>query len=349
MKRPLALAGVLAVFSFAATLRAETWRTVHGESVEGTLSGVYGPLALIAGKQGSAIMSVEKLDDAALGRVADFLARPGSPSPAWNGAQSKVGKALRGRLSVLRDGKLVAFEPGTRAEPEFYLVYFGAYWCGPCRRFSPSLVEAYGRLKQRAGDRFEVVFISSDHDGGEMLKYVREVKMPWPVLKYSAVGSVAPLERWAGRGIPCLVALTRDGDLLFHSYRGEEYLGPLDVLQKFEALLGIEGAASVEAKRAMHRLAIVQHVRAAAGGNVPAKPYVVSIDLRRYQTLAEKNLTVTLDLDEKGQVVDAEVAPKLPAVVERSMVDDAGKWLFLPAVEKGEPVRKRAVLPVSIH
>lgn len=348
MKRNLAVAGLLLGFFIGGELRAETWQTIHRDTVEGTLSGVYGPLAFIAGKQGSSIMSVEFMDDAALGRVADFLARPAAPSPAWRDTKSKIGKALRNRLSVLRDGKLTAFEPGARPEPEFYLAYFGAYWCGPCRRFSPSLVEAYARLKQRAGNRFEVVFVSSDNDAGEMLKYVREVSMPWPVLKFSAVGSVDPIERWRGRGIPCLVALTREGEVLFHSYRGEEYVGPDDVLRRFEGVLGIEGADSLATKRSMHRLAVLQHVRAAAGGDRPAKPYALAMDMKRYQTLEEKNLTVTLDLDEQGKVVDATVAPKLPVVIDASLVEDAGKWLFLPAVEQGQPVRRRAVLPVAI-
>jgi thiol-disulfide isomerase/thioredoxin len=42
-------------------------------------------------------------------------------------------------------------------------LYFSAHWCPPCRRFTPMLVEAYGKLKAD-GKKFEVVFISSDRE-----------------------------------------------------------------------------------------------------------------------------------------------------------------------------------------
>ena len=342
------LACGLAACCVGSGAQAETWQTTQGVRQEGELAGVYGTMALIKHKNASMLVPVADLDDASLSRVAAFLARPAPQSLAWKDSTSKVGKALRNRLQVYRDGKLVNFEPGERPEPEFYLVYFGAYWCGPCRRFSPRFVEAYKRLKEISPDRFEAVFVSSDEDGREMLKYVREVNMPWPLLKFSSVGRAQPIERWAGRGIPCLVALTREGDLLFHSYKGEEYLGPDDVLEKFEALLRV--VASTERRRDpdLHRLAVLQHILASAGGSRAAKPYLIRLDLKRYQALEITELKVTLDIDEKGIVQDTKIEPKLPAVIEYELLNTAGTWLFLPAVEEGKPRAMRVALPLKI-
>src|SRR6185369_13507413 len=100
-------------------------------------------------------------------------------------SSSLVAKSIKGRLQILRDGKLVDFDPGARREPDFYLVYFGAEWCPPCRAFSPEFVEQYRRLQKLAPDRFEAVFVSSDHSGSEQLSYVKHVTMPWPVVKFS--------------------------------------------------------------------------------------------------------------------------------------------------------------------
>jgi thiol-disulfide isomerase/thioredoxin len=251
-------------------------------------------------------------------------------------------------LQILRDGKLVDFDPGTRREPEFYLVYFGADWCPPCRAFSPTLVAEYSRLQRLAPGRFEVVFISSDHSNGDLLKYAKHAAMPWPILKFSQLGRAEPLERWAARGIPCLVAVTAEGDALFHSYHGEEYVGPTSVLREFEGLLRTLDDKSSSRRRALHRLAVLQHLRAAAGASRPAAPYVISLDLRRYQTLELEEITAKLALNEKGEVTDAAFEPRLPTVLDFQLVKDAATWLFLPAVENGQAVRQNVQLPIKL-
>lgn len=348
MRKCLFLVGLLVSGGLLAVARAEAWSTVQGDRWEGALSGVYGPLAIFTEKAATRQVSVELLDDASLGRVADFLAAQTAGATPWSSAGSKMARALRGRLQVLRDQKLVAFNPGARPEPEIYLAYFGALWCGPCRRFSPELVQAYHQLKAAAGDQFELVFMSSDRDGGEQLSYVREVAMPWPVLKFSAVGSTPLIEQWAGRGIPSLVALTREGEVIFHSYRGSEYLGPQHVLAQFAQLVLARKGESASVKRALHRLAVLQHVRAAAGRDAGVRPYLISLDPARYQTLEVKQLTATLELDAHGRVSDASFEPKQAVVVDFQLVQDAASWLFLPAVEQGVAKARRVTLPLQL-
>src|SRR5687767_9690369 len=117
----------LALLAGGAAMRAsaETWETMSGERIEATLSGVYGPFVVLAERNGSRLISVANLKDAELGRVADFLAAKPAAVLPWASSTSKVAKALKGRLQVLRNDKLVEFDVGARAEPEFYLVYFG--------------------------------------------------------------------------------------------------------------------------------------------------------------------------------------------------------------------------------
>ncbi len=342
------LAALLVVMVALPPARAETWQTSMGERCEGTLSGVYGATVLITGKTAAMQLPLTYLDDAGLARVADFLAARPAKAPAWSGSGSAVAKSLRNRLQVWRDGKLVAFDPADRSEPEIYLAYFGAHWCGPCRRFSPELVQSYQQLKQAASDYFELVFVSSDRDESEQRTYVREVGMPWPVIKYSALGRVAPIERWAAKGIPSLVAVTREGELIFHSYRGEEYLGPSSVLKQFTELLKSTKGDSDEVKRARHRLAVLQHVRAASGGSAAVRPYVIALDRSRYQTLKVEALTATLTIDERGRVTDSKFEPELPTALDFQLNQDAGTWLFLPVVENGRPKGVKVGLPLML-
>jgi thiol-disulfide isomerase/thioredoxin len=340
--------GLVFMLGGMAQVSAETWRTTIGDRCEGNLSGVYGKMVLITGKSAAIQLPLEHLDDAGLARVADFLAAGATKSQAWSTATSAVAKSLQNRLQVLRDGKLVTFDPGARPEPEVYLAYFGALWCGPCRSFSPELVRTYQQLKQVAPDYFELVFVSSDRDGGEQLSYVREVGMPWPVIKFSALGRVNPIERWAARGIPNLVAVTREGEIIFKSYRGDEYLGPQSVLQQFTDLLLASKGDSTEVKRARHRLAVLQHLRAAQGADATVRPYVVSLDHRRYRTLTITSIMATLNIDDHGLVTEAKFEPELPTAIDFQLNQDAMSWLFLPAVVQGRATGMKVSLPLQL-
>jgi thiol-disulfide isomerase/thioredoxin len=324
-----------------------TWQMASGQRIEGKISAVYGKYAVISRPAGAALFPIDMMGDAELDRVAEFMsARPVKP-PLWKQSKSRVSRTLEKQLVVFNGKKLVPFDPGTRSEPEFYLVYFGANWCPPCRAFSPDFVKEYQRLQDLAPGRFEVVFISSDHDDSEQLEYVRHVSMPWPVLRFSAIGSVDPLERWEGPGIPCLVVVTPEGDAIMHSYHGQEYVGPHAVLREFEEFLRAT-ANETETKRALHRLAVIRHVRDAVGKSAPVAPYIISIDLRRYRTLELKQLNATLSIDEKGHVTDAEFEPQLPTVLHYQLVNDAEKWLFLPAVRDGKAQAVKVQLPLNL-
>ncbi|VVA13406.1 PREDICTED: probable nucleoredoxin [Prunus dulcis] len=87
-------------------------------------------------------------------------------------------------------------------------LYFSGSWCGPCRRFTPSLVEVYQDLASK-GD-FEVVFISSDRDDKSFSGYFSE--MPWLAIPFSDLEARKRLkELFKVRGIPNLVIIVANG------------------------------------------------------------------------------------------------------------------------------------------
>ncbi|KAI5573027.1 hypothetical protein BDE02_10G051200 [Populus trichocarpa] len=109
----------------------------------------------------------------------DFLIRN-------NGDQVKVSNLV---------GKIVGF-------------YFSGSWCGPCRNFTPLLVEVYEQLSSKGG--FEVVFISSDGDDESFNTYFSE--MPWLAIPFSDTETRQRLkEVFKVRGIPRLVIFDTNG------------------------------------------------------------------------------------------------------------------------------------------
>ncbi|XP_060214261.1 probable nucleoredoxin 1 [Lycium barbarum] len=93
-------------------------------------------------------------------------------------------------------------------------LYFSASWCGPCRRFTPNLVEAYNELLSK-GD-FEVVFVTADQDDESFNAYFS--KMPWLAVPFSDSETRKRLdELFDVNGIPHLVILGASGKVVTDS------------------------------------------------------------------------------------------------------------------------------------
>jgi nucleoredoxin len=96
-------------------------------------------------------------------------------------------------------------------------LYFSAEWCPPCRRFTPSLVEARDRNKQD----FEVVFVSSDRSEADQGKYMRGYRMKWPAVPFDSEKRGELGAKFGVRGIPALVVVDDEGNLITAQGRGE--------------------------------------------------------------------------------------------------------------------------------
>lgn len=87
-------------------------------------------------------------------------------------------------------------------------IYFSAHWCGPCRQFTPKLLELYAQCKAQ-NKRFEVVFCSADHSEQEFQSY--HASMTWPAIAFDEEHREGIMGMFKVSGIPRMVVLSASG------------------------------------------------------------------------------------------------------------------------------------------
>ncbi len=151
-------------------------------------------------------------------------------------APSVMARRLQGKLVRLQGNGLQAHEAARLNGVKFYALYYSASWCGPCRQFTPRLVDAYKNLRTEYPE-FEVVFVSADNSAGDMKDYMKGDRMAWPALRYDAIRTSGDVMQYCGDGIPCLVLVDDKGKVLSDTNRGGDYVGPQVVLDDTRKLL----------------------------------------------------------------------------------------------------------------
>lgn len=114
------------------------------------------------------------------------------------------------------------------AEAPILLFYYSAHWCPPCRLFTPKLVEFY--KANGGGEKFEIIFVSSDRSKKAMFGYMEEEGMPWPVIAYDSIKATG-IKEYGGPYIPSLVMFDNKGKLILATDYDNE-VEPTAVLDK---------------------------------------------------------------------------------------------------------------------
>lgn len=107
------------------------------------------------------------------------------------------------------------FDKATALNGKMVAVYFSASWCGPCRGFTPKLIEFYKKTAKK--NNLEIVFVSSDRSADAMEKYMK--KMPWLAMPFGSPEAAALKKELKVRGIPKLVVFDANGKLISENAR----------------------------------------------------------------------------------------------------------------------------------
>ncbi len=186
----------------------------------------------IAARRQAQIAEDQKLNTLLQAQRAQARAQAPAAPPA---GETLVLDALKSRLVRCRDGITTRVDGSELEKKKYVALYYSAHWCGPCRKFTPQLVEYYNRVVAAHPD-FEIIFVSADRSRFGWETYVRETKMPWLAVDFDQVAELGGIRDLGGKSIPSLLVLDRNSRMVASSYDGEKYLGPQNALAALERI-----------------------------------------------------------------------------------------------------------------
>jgi nucleoredoxin len=152
------------------------------------------------------------LSEADAKRLDELAAKAAAPEGGAAGGDAGVFAKFAEKGLVKLDGKSVKSFALTTPPTKYYLLYYSASWCGPCRQVTPKLVEWYNSNKSAD---FELIFVSNDQDEKSMEGYMKDDEMPWPAFTFSSLKKEDGFGKYrTGGGIPHLVVLKLDGTVV---------------------------------------------------------------------------------------------------------------------------------------
>ncbi|MCE0498013.1 MAG: redoxin domain-containing protein [Methylacidiphilales bacterium] len=156
-----------------------------------------------------------------------------------NPGQQAAGFAanLQGHLVVQEDGQVKDFDASTLQGVKYWAIYFSASWCPDCRAFTPDLVRFYKEFKPDHPN-FELILVCHDKTEEAMLNYLKTDGMTWPAVRYKDHWDPKLMVlKYAAKGIPNLVLVDENGEVLSSTYDGTKELGPKKVLDDIKQLV----------------------------------------------------------------------------------------------------------------
>lgn len=240
MKYPIQIIALLTIVLTSISF-ARTWTDQKGRSMEADLIRVEDGDAVFQMSNGMRTrFAIADLSDEDQSYITEnHVAKDASSTAAAEETseleETALTKWLDSRLVALDGKRVKRFRDSKIPQAEYIAFYYSASWCPPCRKFTPKLVDFYNENREEH-ENFELVYVSSDSNEEAQEKYMEDYEMPWPAVKYGNAKDKI-VRKYAGKGIPCLVVVDRQGEVIADSYVNGEYIGPTTVMNQLGKLL----------------------------------------------------------------------------------------------------------------
>lgn len=327
----------------------QTWTHKNGTSLEAQFSGYFDShIYLNAPGKGFARFPTSALHPDNLAQAEQHLHWQTQLGP-WKQSRSPMAKLTRDGCHEIVDGEWVSFDPGDRLEPQLYVIYYSAEWCGPCRAFSPTLKAVYNMLKDMGMDHFEIFYASWDQSATAMKRFALESAMPWKILPHSVPKRNRIISAASGSGIPCLVILNREGNILAHTYKGSEYLGPRVVLDELQRMLFSNNLHNLRARRSYFQMTLTELMAdRPALDDGPPKPAIFFPDEISQIGLKTGHYRLVGEISKRGIFTLESVEPEVSPADFEAIRNVSSNWYFLPAVDSGRFVDRKLGIPITL-
>ena len=141
---------------------------------------------------------------------------------------SKLIEAVR---PLMRDAEGRPFVPPNLEQTKVFVFFWGANWCGWCHKLSPELAAFVNKNRPRHPE-LTVIMLDGDKEQSEMLKYLKEMNLPWPGIAMSDWQRLPFFAATHENSWPQLFISDRYGKILYNGGGGS----PDDIAHHLEAL-----------------------------------------------------------------------------------------------------------------
>lgn len=328
---------------------SRTWSLQDGSRFEASFTIELGSKVYFQGEEGrNWIIPLHYLGDEEQQWVQAHLGK-GKEPVLWRDSTSPMAKAVRENSLILgEDGNLEDFEVGNRMEPEFYVFYTGASWCGPCRSFVKHLKIWYDEFKRHGISNTEVFFVSSDNSRGEFKKYVTSHDMKWPAISWKRNYPKA-IQQYRRNSIPGMVITDRQGRILTDAHSGTDYRGAHTVLEELKEMVFHTNPQNPLTYQVYFDTIRNRYLENNKGKDLLPSPLYLFVDPETQKQWGSIELDLILKVSRNGHVIDCQILNHDRHELESSIRQACERWLFLPQLKEGRPMETQVRLPLKIH